>query len=198
MPVLPLLRAKSIHILYIIVLVTLKMLNINQSNLQNSVAIIKTKRQTYYHVHEQILPPYSGIYTALLGTKTSLWGPSFKKFEEEIPFNLIDTPALYRALNNLEKAEAIEAYWDTSESGPAKKWYKITQKGVEKLAELQAGYRKEKARPGFFPGNLRKIVRSKSEISIQLKIRRFSNSVYLFFLAFFFPDNFLFERSKVN
>lgn len=27
----------------------------------------------------------------------------FKRFEEDIPFNLIDTPALYRALNNLEK-----------------------------------------------------------------------------------------------
>ena len=33
----------------------------------------------------------------------------------------IDTPALYRALNDLEKEEAIEAYWDTSEPGPAKK-----------------------------------------------------------------------------
>lgn len=45
----------------------------------------------------------------------------FKRLDEEMPFNLIDTPALYRALNGLEKEGAIEAYWDTSEPGPAKK-----------------------------------------------------------------------------
>lgn len=74
----------------------------------------------------------------------------FKRFEEEIPFNLIDTPALYRALNNLEKTGAIEAYWDTSESGPAKKWYKITQKGIEKLAELRQDIERRKQDLDFF------------------------------------------------
>jgi DNA-binding PadR family transcriptional regulator len=74
----------------------------------------------------------------------------FRRFEEEMPFNLIDTPALYRALNDLEKAEAIESYWDTSEPGPAKKWYKITQKGMEKLDELKQDIERRKQDLDFF------------------------------------------------
>jgi len=74
----------------------------------------------------------------------------FKRFEEDMPFNLIDTPALYRALNDLEKEEAIEAYWDTSEPGPAKKWYRITGKGMEKLAELRQDIERRKRDLDFF------------------------------------------------
>lgn len=67
-----------------------------------------------------------------------------------MPFNLIDTPALYRALNDLEKEGAVEAYWDTSEPGPAKKWYKITQKGIEKLGELKQDIERRKRDLDFF------------------------------------------------
>jgi PadR family transcriptional regulator, regulatory protein PadR len=74
----------------------------------------------------------------------------FKRLEEKMPFNLIDTPALYRVLNDLEKAEAIESYWDTSEPGPAKKWYKITQKGMEKLDELKKDIDRRKQDLDFF------------------------------------------------
>ncbi len=74
----------------------------------------------------------------------------FRRLDEEIPFNLIDTPALYRALNDLEKEGAIEAYWDTSEPGPAKKWYKITRKGTEKLAELKKDIERRKRDLDFF------------------------------------------------
>jgi len=74
----------------------------------------------------------------------------FRRLDEEIPFNLIDTPALYRALNDLEKGGAVEAYWDTSEPGPAKKWYKITQKGTEKLGELNQDIERTKRNLDFF------------------------------------------------
>lgn len=74
----------------------------------------------------------------------------FKRLDEEMPFNLIDTPALYRALNNLEKEGAVEAYWDTSEPGPAKKWYRITQKGIEKLGELKQDIERRKRDLDFF------------------------------------------------
>jgi PadR family transcriptional regulator, regulatory protein PadR len=74
----------------------------------------------------------------------------FKRLDEEMPFNLIDTPALYRTLNNLDKVGAIEAYWDTSEPGPAKKWYKITQKGMEKLDELKQDIERRKQDLDFF------------------------------------------------
>ncbi|AKB77034.1 Transcriptional regulator, PadR family [Methanosarcina horonobensis HB-1 = JCM 15518] len=74
----------------------------------------------------------------------------FKRLDEEMPFNLIDTPALYRALNGLEKEGAIEAYWDTSEPGPAKKWYRITLKGMERLSELKQDIEKRRQDLDFF------------------------------------------------
>jgi PadR family transcriptional regulator, regulatory protein PadR len=81
----------------------------------------------------------------------------FKRLDEEMPLNLIDTPALYRALNDLEKAGAIEAYWDTSEPGPAKKWYNITQKGMEKLDELKQDIEKRKQDLDFFLETYKKL-----------------------------------------
>jgi PadR family transcriptional regulator, regulatory protein PadR len=78
-----------------------------------------------------------------------------------MPFNLIDTPTLYRKLIDLEKVWAIEANRDTSEPGPAKKWYKITQKGMEKLDDLKQDIERRKQDLDFFPGNLRKVMRSK-------------------------------------
>ncbi len=60
-----------------------------------------------------------------------------KKIEEELPANKLDSAILYRSLQDLEKAGALESYWDTEEPGPAKKWYKITPIGLEKLAEFK-------------------------------------------------------------
>jgi DNA-binding PadR family transcriptional regulator len=81
----------------------------------------------------------------------------FKRLEEEMPFNLIDTPTLYRALNDLEKEGSVESYWDTSEPGPAKKWYKITQKGMEKLGELKQDIERRKKNLDFFLENCEKL-----------------------------------------
>jgi PadR family transcriptional regulator, regulatory protein PadR len=74
----------------------------------------------------------------------------FRRLDKEVPFNLIDTPALYRALNDLEKEGAVETYWDTSEPGPAKKWYKITLKGAEKLGEFKQNIERRKKNLDFF------------------------------------------------
>jgi DNA-binding PadR family transcriptional regulator len=81
----------------------------------------------------------------------------FKRLEEEMPFNLIDTPTLYRALNDLEKEGSVESYWDTSEPGPAKKWYKITRKGREKLCELKQDIERRKKNLDFFQENYEKL-----------------------------------------
>lgn len=54
-----------------------------------------------------------------------------------MPANKLDSAILYRSLQDLEKAGALESYWDTNEPGPAKKWYRITPKGLEKLAEFK-------------------------------------------------------------
>jgi DNA-binding PadR family transcriptional regulator len=53
-------------------------------------------------------------------------------------------------LNDLEKVGAIEAYWDTSEPGPAKKWYKITRKGMNKLDELKQDIGRSKRNLDFY------------------------------------------------
>ncbi|WP_048127460.1 MULTISPECIES: PadR family transcriptional regulator [unclassified Methanosarcina] len=61
----------------------------------------------------------------------------FKKMEEQIPFKLFDSPTLYRTLDKLEKKGIVNSWWDTSEKGPAKKWYQITDKGIEMLGEYR-------------------------------------------------------------
>jgi DNA-binding PadR family transcriptional regulator len=44
-----------------------------------------------------------------------------------------DSAGVYRTLNQLESEGAVTANWDTSQAGPAKKIYKITDIGYEKL-----------------------------------------------------------------
>ena len=71
-----------------------------------------------------------------------LQGPAYgslllRKMENQTPFNFVDSPTLYRTLDKLEKKEMVESWWDTSEKGPAKKWYQITDKGIEILAEFR-------------------------------------------------------------
>jgi len=59
------------------------------------------------------------------------------KMEKYIPYNKIDSAAIYRTLQNLEQEKLVESYWDTAEPGPAKKWYKITVSGLNKLTEYK-------------------------------------------------------------
>ncbi|MFC0190116.1 PadR family transcriptional regulator [Fictibacillus aquaticus] len=42
---------------------------------------------------------------------------------------------LYPALHKLEKQEYIECYWQEQEKGPARKYYRITDEGVQMLKE---------------------------------------------------------------
>ena len=46
-----------------------------------------------------------------------------------------DTGAIYRTLQQLEQEDAVVFEWDTSGSGPAKKVYRLTPFGWEKLEE---------------------------------------------------------------
>ncbi len=43
---------------------------------------------------------------------------------------------MYRLLSDLEEEALIMADWETDKPGPAKKIYKITQKGIDRLKEL--------------------------------------------------------------
>lgn len=69
-------------------------------------------------------------------------GPSYgldiqKKMTELIPDSKIDCAAIYRSLKSLEGEELVRSEWDTSNSGPAKKYYYITEKGLNKLSEFK-------------------------------------------------------------
>jgi len=70
--------------------------------------------------------------------------------EQYLPFNNADSPAIYRALSELEKLEAVESYWDTSGPGAAKKCYTITNKGLEQLKEFKVHIEQRKRNLDFF------------------------------------------------
>ncbi|KNZ40870.1 PadR family transcriptional regulator [Acetobacterium bakii] len=77
-------------------------------------------------------------FILLFLTKGSTYGSALlNRMKEEMPYNFSDGPAVYRALNELEKEEAVIAQWDTSAKGAAKKCYTITDKGMMMLTEFR-------------------------------------------------------------
>ena len=58
--------------------------------------------------------------------------------QNELPRYVVDSAVIYRVLKDLEIEGAVTSYWETDTSGPARKWYTITNRGIEKLTELKA------------------------------------------------------------
>ncbi|SFG53832.1 DNA-binding transcriptional regulator, PadR family [Desulfotomaculum arcticum] len=58
--------------------------------------------------------------------------------QERLPKPHVDSGAVYRVLQELEKDGAVVFRWDTTEPGPAKKIYTITEKGWEMLDYFEA------------------------------------------------------------
>jgi PadR family transcriptional regulator PadR len=55
--------------------------------------------------------------------------------------NLIVTDGtLYPMLNRLQKAELLQYRWAESESGPPRKYYSLTEKGMAYLSELDTAW----------------------------------------------------------
>lgn len=52
---------------------------------------------------------------------------------EKIPNFQCDQGAIYRTLQRLEDDNAVIFSWDTTNSGPAKKIYSITEAGLKQL-----------------------------------------------------------------
>lgn len=59
----------------------------------------------------------------------------YKKLGQLIPISKFDSAIVYRSLAKLKKDGLVEFEWDTSGTGPAKKIYRITTAGLEKLKE---------------------------------------------------------------
>lgn len=87
------------------------------------------KGQTFRHTPAFIL--------LFLARENLYGGALLSKMESQLPSYNPDSAAVYRALQELEEEEAVKAYWETDISGPARKWYEITEKGYERLAEFK-------------------------------------------------------------
>ena len=78
---------------------------------------------------------HTPAFILLFLSKEDLYGAALLNLmEKELSNCNVDSAAIYRSLQKLEKEGAIKAYWETDISGPARKWYKITDVGVARLA----------------------------------------------------------------
>lgn len=84
---------------------------------------------THYGKH---LPAFILLF---LSEKSNYGNALLKRINTEIPNQLVDGPAVYRALNDLKKNGFVDCIFDDSSSGPVKKYYRITSLGKEKLKD---------------------------------------------------------------
>ncbi|HAJ78177.1 MAG TPA: PadR family transcriptional regulator [Fibrobacteres bacterium] len=70
--------------------------------------------------------------------------------QKELPCYHTDSAVIYRSLKDLEEEEAVSSYWETDTSGPAKKWYKITQKGKDLLIDFKEDIEMRKKNLDYF------------------------------------------------
>ena len=84
--------------------------------------------------HGRFIPAFVLLF---LAEEPAYGSAILQRMAERMPHNRADSAAVYRALKDLERLKAVESCWDTSEPGPAKKWYKITEAGFKKLAEFK-------------------------------------------------------------
>lgn len=100
------------------------------------------KGQTHRHISAYIL---------LFLAREDLYGAALlNTMQKELPNFLGDGAAVYRSLQELEAEAAVKSYWETDVSGPARKWYEITPRGLEKLAEFKEDIEKRKRNFEFF------------------------------------------------
>ena len=93
------------------------------------------------------LPAFILLFLA----KGSTYGSALmNQMKESMPYYFDDSPAIYRALGELEKSGAVNCNWDTSASGAAKKYYTITEIGFQKLIEFKEDIEIRKKNAEFF------------------------------------------------
>lgn len=99
-------------------------------------------------------------FILLLLAKESTHGSMLlTKMNESVPHMKADGPAIYRALSDLEKSNAVEACWDTENPGPAKKCYTITAQGREQLKEFKSDMEERKRNFEYFLSEFDKLDR---------------------------------------
>ena len=75
------------------------------------------------------------VTLVLLREESSYGYELMERLEEEFGFEQIRAGTLYRTLRQTDKEGLCKSEWDTSESGPARRMYSITEAGEEYLCE---------------------------------------------------------------
>lgn len=70
----------------------------------------------------------------------SLHGYKLIQMLMDIGFSSIDQGNVYRTLRKLERENLISSTWDTSEGGPAKRIYSLTEYGEEYLSSCATSF----------------------------------------------------------
>lgn len=97
-------------------------------------------------------------YILLFLARDSLYGAALLSLmQKELPFFLVDSAIIYRTMQSLEKDGLVQSYWETDISGPARKWYKITEDGLKRLFEYKQDIVMRKKNLEFFLAELDKI-----------------------------------------
>lgn len=107
------------------------------------------KGQIYRHTPAFIL---------LFLAKKNLYGAALlNTMKSELPSYQGDSAVIYRALQALEEEGSVSSYWETNTSGPARKWYEITDKGMLRLAEFNEDIKMRKSNLEFFLDSYKKL-----------------------------------------
>jgi len=75
------------------------------------------------------------------------------------PAGTVEPGTIYRNLRRMENDGLVLSTWETSESGPARRQYKITALGIESLREAAAGLEHQRAQIQEFLQLYRKLVK---------------------------------------
>ncbi|MCL6635293.1 MAG: PadR family transcriptional regulator [Peptococcaceae bacterium] len=103
---------------------------------------------------------YAPAFILLFLAREDLYGAAlFNRMQREIPFCHADSAVIYRTLQDLEEEGSVKSCWETDVSGPARKWYQITARGLEKLAEFSEEIEMRKKNFEFFLDSYEKMRR---------------------------------------
>jgi len=74
----------------------------------------------------------------------------FSHLQSEIPHCLSDSPSVYRALQEMEAKKWVKSDWESTQTGPPRKWYKITPEGRTALHDYAEDITQRQANLTFF------------------------------------------------
>lgn len=97
-------------------------------------------------MNAEILRGYTdSIILTILKKKDSYGYLISKKIEEKVNNEIVITNAtIYLSFKRMEKENLITSYWLTSDSGVRRKYYKITEEGIEYLKDKKKDWKKNK------------------------------------------------------